>query len=287
MRFICFALALFFVGTADAAIRYYAATIENAAWEVTKNSRLQCELTHPISRYGNAIFTSQAGKLLNMEFELDMLRLPDNYDVAGVYSVAPNWMPGVPTKTIADMQLRKQFNGDLPKQAAWMMLSELEKGFSPTIYYQDWYSPFDKVSVALMGLNFIRPYEDFLNCIANLLPYSFDDIAFSVLTYRKNSNELTKASQKKLDMIGEYLMHDKDLELVLLDGYSDSYGGSWINMELSKRRANMVKDFFVGSGIEDGRISVEAHGEKRHIASNQTELGRIKNRRVVIQMAQP
>jgi outer membrane protein OmpA-like peptidoglycan-associated protein len=271
---------------AFAGIRYYAATIENTTWQVTANSRLQCELNHPIPRYGNAVFTSRAGKLLNMEFELDMLRLPDNYDIAGVYSVAPNWMPGVPTKDISQMQLRKQFDGDLPKVHAWTMLSELEKGFIPTIYYQDWYSPFDKVSVGLMGLNFIEPYEEFLNCISNLLPYSFDDIAFSVLTYKKNSNELTKASQKKLDMIGEYLRHDQQMELVLLDAYSDSFGGSWINMELSKRRANVVKDFFVASGIEDGRISVEAHGEKKHIASNQTEIGRLKNRRVVIQMAQ-
>ena len=272
---------------AVASIRYYGASIEDTQWNVTESNRLQCELKHKIPRYGNAVFTSHAGKLLNMEFELDMVKLPDNYDIAGVYSVAPEWMPGEPTKTIADMKLRKQFNGDLPKQAAWTMLSELEKGFVPTIYYQDWYSPFDKVSVGLVGLNFVEPYQQFLDCIANLLPYSFDDIAFSVLTYKKNSNQLTKSSQKKLDMIGEYLMHDKDMELVLVDGYSDSFGGSWNNMQLSKKRADVIKDYFVEQGVIDNRISIEAHGEKRHIASNETELGRLKNRRVVVQMSQP
>ena len=44
---------------------------------------------------------------------------------------------------------------------------------------------------------------------------------------------------------------------------------------------------FVANGIGDDRITIEAHGERRHIASNETELGRVKNRRVVIQMAQP
>jgi len=71
---------------------------------------------------------------------------------------------------------------------------------------------------------------------------------------------------------------------VLVDAYSDSYGGRWSNLKLSEKRANKIRDYFVSNGIDASRIEASGYGEKRHIASNKTTLGRGKNRRVVIQM---
>jgi len=270
---------------ASGAMRQYSATVETSNWEVVDASRLQCTLNHPLPGYGDAMFTSVASKRLNMEFELDMHLLPNRFDVAAVYSVPPKWMPGVAPKTIADMTLRTQYNGDLPQDAAWTMLSELEKGFWPTIYYQDWYNEYDKVSVALNASNFSMVYRDFVKCVSNLLPYNFDDIAYTVLSYQKNSTELTKYSQKRLTMIGEYLKEDSDLELVLLDGYTDSYGGRWNNEQLSIRRANEVKSYLTTIGVPDDRIQLTGHGEKRHIANNDTRESRAQNRRVVVRLS--
>ncbi|BDX07497.1 flagellar protein MotY [Planctobacterium marinum] len=269
---------------ANASLRQYKADVEESNWFNDQPNRLQCTLNHRIPGYGTASFTSMASKILNMEFNLDMLRLPKSYGVAAVYSVPPKWMPGLIHKTIADMTIRKQFDGDLPEQAAWTMLSELEKGFWPTLYYQDWYSEYDKVAVALNASNFHEPYEQFVNCVSNLLPYSFDDIKYTVLTYKFGGSELTKASKRKLDMIGAYLQEDPELELVLLDGYTDSYGGKSKNQEVSVQRAGAIRDYFVGMGVDSGRIDVTGHGERRHAASNATSNSRAKNRRVVIRM---
>ncbi|WP_239059270.1 flagellar protein MotY [Alteromonas hispanica] len=268
-----------------AAMRQYSATVETSNWQVEKDSRLQCRLNHDLPGYGDAMFTSVASKQLNMEFELDMHLLPNRFDVAAVYSVPPKWMPGVAPKPIADMTIRKQYNGDLPQDAAWTMLSELEKGFWPTIYYQDWYNKYDKVSVALNASNFISVYREFVNCVDNLLPYTFDDIAYTVLSYKNNSTELTKYSQKRLTMIGEYLKEDAELELVLLDGYTDSYGGRWTNEQLSIQRANEVKDYLTTLGVPNDRIQLTGHGEKRHIAPNDTRESRAQNRRVVVRLS--
>lgn len=268
----------------QASMRQYAAAVENSEWHLSSQNRLQCTLQHAIPGYGDAMFTSTASKQLNMEFELDMLRLPKSYGVASVYAVPPRWMPGQMQRVIADMPIRKQYNGDLPEQAAWTMLSELEKGFWPTIYYQDWYNQYDQVAVGLNASNFALPYQQFAQCVANLLHYSFDDIAYTVLSYKKNGVELTKQAEKKLAMIGEYLKEDTSLELVLLDGYSDSYGGTWNNQQLSVRRAVEIKEYFRNLGVEAQRIAVTGHGEKRHIAPNNNEISRAKNRRVVIRM---
>lgn len=269
----------------SAAMRQYAATVETSSWEVADASRLQCTLNHELPGYGAAMFTSVASKQLNMEFELDMHLLPNHFDVAAVYSVPPRWMPGVAPKTIADMTIRKQYNGDLPQDAAWTMLSELEKGFWPTIYYNDWYNKNDKVSVALNASNFAHVYNEFVQCVSNLLPYNFDDIAYTVLSYQKNSTELSKYSQKRLTMIGEYLKEDSELELVLLDGYTDSYGGRWNNEQLSIRRANEVKSYLTTLGVPEDRIQLTGHGEKRYIAPNDTRDARAQNRRVVVRLS--
>lgn len=270
-----------------AALRQYTAKVENSQWQLKDDSRLQCTLSHQLPGYGEAMFSSFASKQLNMEFELDMLRLPKSFGVAAVYSVPPKWMPGQVQRSIADMTIRKQYNGDLPEQAAWTMLTELEKGFWPTIYYQDWYNQYDKVAVGLNASNFAIPYQQFAQCVANLLPFSFQDIAYTVLTYQFNNTELTKYSQRRLAMIGDYLKEDTDLELVLLDGYTDSFGGRAINKEISIKRAVKIKEFFSSMGVAPERIDITGHGERRHVAPNTNESTRAKNRRVVIRMSKP
>lgn len=272
------------VAPTSAMVRNYSASVEDSIWSINVPNRLECSLTHDLPGYGQAVFTSVASKQLNMEFTLEMRRLPKTYGVASVYSVPPAWMPGVMQKPIADMSIRKQYDGDLPEQAAWTMLTELEKGFWPTLYYQDWYNRYDSVAVALNASNFALPYESFVNCVSNLLPFSFRDIAYTVLSYERNNVELTKSAKRKLNMIADYLKEDTDLELVLLDGYADSYGGRYSNEQLSIRRASEIKSFFNENGVSDNRIQITGHGERRHIAPNDNAMNRARNRRVVIRM---
>jgi outer membrane protein OmpA-like peptidoglycan-associated protein len=275
------------VGLSHAGIRQYQADLESSAWTLTDNSRLQCTLSHQIPRYGEAKFYSSASRQMNMEFELDMLRLPDNYALAEVRAVAPNWQPGISGRTLVNMKMHKQFSPSLPKKIAWNMLNELDQGMSPTFYYDDWYSENDKIAVGLSTARFQQAYQEFVGCIGNLLDFNFDDISYTVLNYQFGSDKLTKASQKRMDMIVEYLSLDQNLELVLIDGYSDSYGGRYTNLKMSERRANQIRDLIVGSGIDANRIEAKGYGEKRHIASNNSVIGRGKNRRVVIRMEQP
>lgn len=278
-------LLLLISSSTHAALRHYQASVDNSTWQLASNSRLECVLEHPVPGYGNASFSSVASKQLNMEFTLGMKLQPKKFEIAAVYSVPPAWMPGHGPKPIADMTLRTQYDGDLPEQAAWTMLSELEKGYWPTIYYQDWYNQYDKIAVALNASNFLPTYRSFVDCVSNLLPFTFEDISYSVLSYEKSSSNLTKYSQSRLAMIGEYLKADNSLDLVLLDGYADSYGGRWSNMQLSIQRANTVKALLMEYGVDESRIEITGHGERRHIAPNNTAESRALNRRVVVRMS--
>ena len=170
-------LVLFVAVHAEAGLRQYSATLDQSTWTLKQNSPLLCELSHPVPHFGEAFFRSTAGKELNMQFELNMLRLPDHYALAEVLSVPPVWRPGEQAKAISSMKMLKQFDGDLGKAESWIMLTELEQGYSPTFYFADWYSPYDKVSVSLNPVHFIEAMDQFTQCVSALLPYTFDAIS--------------------------------------------------------------------------------------------------------------
>ncbi|MDX1676883.1 flagellar protein MotY [Arsukibacterium sp.] len=268
-------------------LRQYSASIEQSTWQLTQQTPLLCQLEHTIPNFGNAVFKSEASKALNLEFELRMLRMPDTYGLAEVLSMPPAWRAGEPGKNVASMELLKQFNGELPKKLAWTLLTELEQGYSPTFYFADWYSPYDHVAAKLNPVQFPPGYHAFTECIARLLPYSFEDIAFTVLSYESGSDQLTRESERRLKQIAEYLRYDPKIETIELQGYTDSYGGRWMNEQLSVQRAEKIKQYLAEAGVADEKVQVEGFGERRHVAPNDTSLGRATNRRVVLQMARP
>jgi len=271
--------------SAHAAMRNYSANQDSSNWEVVKTTRLQCQLNHEVPYYGEAIFKASASKNKNLTFNLDMVVRPENYAIAGLKAVPPSWRSGLPARDIANMKLLKKFDGELGNQTAWEMLTELEKGFYPTFYYQDWQNSADKIAVGISSVNFKQAYWAFLQCRDELLPYSFEDISFTVMNYQSNSSKLTKSSQQRLDKIAEYLKNDSTIESISIDSYTDSYGGRWNNLDLSRKRAKAIKDYMVSLGVDENKVKTTGFGEKRFVDTNDNILGRDKNRRLVIQIA--
>lgn len=268
----------------QAAMRQYTATQDNSNWEVVKTTRLQCQLNHEVPYYGEAIFKASASKNKNLTFNLDMVVRPDNYAIAGLKAVPPSWRAGLPARDIANMKLLKKFDGELGNKTAWEMLSELEKGYYPTFYYQDWQNSADKIAVGISSVNFKQAYWAFLQCRDELLPYSFEDISFTVMNYQSNSSKLTKSSQQRLDKIAEYLKNDASIESISIDSHTDSYGGRWNNLDLSRKRAKTIKDYMVSLGVDEAKVQTTGLGEKRFVDNNDNILGRDKNRRLIIQI---
>jgi len=268
----------------QAAMRQYTATQDNSNWEVVKTTRLQCQLNHEVPYYGEAIFKASASKNKNLTFNLDMVVRPDNYAIAGLKAVPPTWRAGLPARDIANMKLLKKFDSELGNKTAWEMLSELEKGYYPTFYYQDWQNSADKIAVGISSVNFKQAYWAFLQCRDELLPYSFEDISFTVMNYQSNSSKLTKSSQQRLDKIAEYLKNDASIESISIDSYTDSYGGRWNNLDLSRKRAKTIKDYMVSLGVDEAKVQTTGLGEKRFVDNNDNILSRDKNRRLIIQI---
>ncbi|MCB1198717.1 MAG: OmpA family protein, partial [Deltaproteobacteria bacterium] len=89
-------------------------------------------------------------------------------------------------------------------------------------------------------------------------------------------------------LIDSYVKLNKGAELlkkypglnVIIEGHTDDTGTLEVNMELSKARAQSVKNHLTNYGIDASRISIEAFGPTRPIADNATKEGRARNRRI-------
>lgn len=67
-----------------------------------------------------------------------------------------------------------------------------------------------------------------------------------------------------------------------IGGHTDNVGDDNANLILSKQRADAVRDYLVENGISADLLETKGYGESKPIASNKTEEGRRKNRRVEI-----
>jgi OOP family OmpA-OmpF porin len=82
-----------------------------------------------------------------------------------------------------------------------------------------------------------------------------------------------------LESIVEIVDGHTDLR-VKVSGNTDAVGSDEYNVDLSKRRAQSIINFFVSKGISADRLVIDFHGEKKPVDSNATPEGKQRNRRV-------
>lgn len=76
------------------------------------------------------------------------------------------------------------------------------------------------------------------------------------------------------------LMKARDKMKITVEGHTDSRGTHDYNVKLSDQRAAAVRRYLEGKGIAPSRLTSKGYGPDRPVASNDTEEGRAKNRRV-------
>jgi OOP family OmpA-OmpF porin len=99
-------------------------------------------------------------------------------------------------------------------------------------------------------------------------------------TFDFNESEIRASDRRELDEVGEFL-RGQSRSYVVLNGYTDNVGSEEYNLALSRRRAESVADYLASRhGIGRERMVVQWYGYANPAASNDTEAGRAKNRRV-------
>lgn len=94
--------------------------------------------------------------------------------------------------------------------------------------------------------------------------------------------ELKPGAQKQLSELAGKVKSQKELDELVITGYADATGPEIYNEELSKKRAESVKAFLLQQGVVSKRVVIQAMGEDKPVASNDTAEGRAQNRRVEV-----
>ncbi|HRG31749.1 MAG: OmpA family protein [Saprospiraceae bacterium] len=97
--------------------------------------------------------------------------------------------------------------------------------------------------------------------------------------FATGSAELTGDSEPALKVMEDAFNKYPKLK-VEISGHTDNVGDAGTNLELSKKRAESVRNYLVGKQIESSRITVTGFGMNKPVESNDTEEGRYKNRRI-------
>lgn len=101
------------------------------------------------------------------------------------------------------------------------------------------------------------------------------------INFEYNQSDIPDSSQIDVRELAIYLNKNKDFRVHLL-GYTDNIGTLEYNQKLSEKRAQTVKKLLIDNGVAESRINYIGNNYDNPLASNETEHGRAKNRRVEI-----
>jgi outer membrane protein OmpA-like peptidoglycan-associated protein len=105
------------------------------------------------------------------------------------------------------------------------------------------------------------------------------NVAIYGIYFDTDKATIKKESEAALAEIVKLMNSYPDLR-VEIQGHTDNQGNKDHNLKLSKMRADSVKNYLVQKGIDAKRMEASGYGSDKPVASNDTDDGKSKNRRV-------
>jgi len=105
------------------------------------------------------------------------------------------------------------------------------------------------------------------------------ELVLTGVRFETGSDVLASESRGTLDRVARSLLDYPDVR-VEIGGHTDSVGEAGLNLDLSRRRAESVRNYLVRQGVGEDRLRVRGFGETRPLDDNTTRAGRERNRRV-------
>ncbi|HET8705831.1 MAG TPA: OmpA family protein [Pseudomonadales bacterium] len=257
----------------------YSARLDVAKWQ-NDSTALECKLWQDVPMYGRAVFSMKPGSKLS--FYLDSRRPSISSGRAVIKSVAPLWKSGVRERNLGTASVttgkRPVVVGD---DMASRMIAELELGMFPRVQLNGFYQG-HSIDVDVSSVNFQRAYLAYQDCVANLSPWTLDELARTMVNFEFDKSNLQENAEQRLDALVNLIKNDSTIKSIAVDGHTDAKGSVDYNYALSERRANAVKAYLIQAGIPEDKIKVGFHSKLNPLTENQSDNGRAKNRRVTV-----
>lgn len=269
-----------------ASAQMYTADLASSEWKLSSNP-FACSLTHTIPVFGKAVFSRKAGGGETFYLESQpKVTFPGS--VAGAETLPPQWrndLVPVPLGAIKVIAGNQPITLN-PAQIA-PLVAQLSSGMS--VMYSS--QPIATASsgslimrVVLNAKNFSAGYKGYQQCVADIIPYSFAQVARTTINYAEKPEGLTAAHKAELSRVTRYIKADPNVVGVFVDGHSDNAGAPEVNEALSKQEAEWVAAYLTEQGVAATKITTRWHGDKFVIADNKTAAGRAQNRRVTVRL---
>ena len=97
--------------------------------------------------------------------------------------------------------------------------------------------------------------------------------------FDRGSAQMLPGSAERLDEVVEFLQ-ENPMVAIEVEEHTDNQGRADLNLELSRQRAEAVRDYLIEQGGDTSRITAKGYGGTKPLASNAIEEERSKNRRV-------
>jgi len=98
--------------------------------------------------------------------------------------------------------------------------------------------------------------------------------------FEYNSAKIMEVSHSLLNEVADLIKKTPRIKKLQVEGHASSDGADEYNMTLSDKRAKSVRAYLVTQGVPKDKLVAKGFGETKPIATNDTEVGREKNRRV-------
>jgi OOP family OmpA-OmpF porin len=100
------------------------------------------------------------------------------------------------------------------------------------------------------------------------------------IQFEVNKAVIKQESYSLLDEIVKVIKENPQIRKISIEGHASAEGDAKANLKLSDERAKSVRQYLVDHGIPGDMLTAKGYGSTKPIATNDTEEGREKNRRV-------
>ncbi|CAM3719181.1 OmpA family protein [Parendozoicomonas haliclonae] len=238
-----------------------------------------CSLTVDFTETSSLRFLAKAGKKPMAVFDVPFRnRLAHQ---GNIYAIPSPWKEG--RRTLIDQTPIRQATEAKFDQNIQHLLDLLIAGNWAEITLTDTDKRLWSQEISTIGIN--PAMQAFDDCRNALPPIGLETINSQPIWFSTNRVGLTDSDRRYLDQIAEYLSYNKDIQTILLDGHTDVTGERLVNLQISRKRAEAVRDYLFKRGVPKEMIPyVRWHGERYPYVSLNGQSRQANNRRVEIQL---